>query len=307
MALEENPFQPKVVDPVPRRHGDRFHVLRGGFDEVQVTIRVKGIDDRTLAPMVVNLDTGFGVAFTGPVSGGQELRFESDGRVTLEGASVARLSYSFLGGVFGDRTRAHNRDFVFADQDSLEQYGDREGTFAVTAPVADAFEPTAVFPHAEGLLGAATMSVGESRWAFFVSVGHFGMHPAGGDDRFAVPLFDAGRFDRSAFAAVAGEQPDPAAEVGFAWQEREPFAATLWVPQRFEALDVNGEMPVRERLRGLLDRHRSAGVHVYVKYADDRWSLSTGILRELGSTDPRGLVVAGTRLWPDGTPQPPPN
>ena len=50
--------------------------------------------------MVVNLDTGFGVSTTVSVPDGEDLRFERDGRVTLSGASVARLSYTFQGAVF---------------------------------------------------------------------------------------------------------------------------------------------------------------------------------------------------------------
>jgi hypothetical protein len=291
LALEENPFQPKEIDPIPRRHRDVFRVLRGGFDPVIVTVRVRGAADRTVAPMVVNLDSGHGVAFTGAVPEGEELRFESDGRVTLSGASVARLSYAFHGAVFADAAAAHANDFRYD-----------AATFAETEPVPDAFEPGAAFPHAEGLLGGVEMALGESRWAFFVGAAHYGRDDPDPARRPAVPLFAAGFFDRTVFEPGA----DPAGEVGFAWQEREPFALTVWIPQRFSQLDEEGELPVRERLRLLLGRHRAAGVHVYCKYADDRWSLGQGVVREPGATDPRGIVVVGTRLWPEDTVQPTP-
>ena len=282
LALEENPFQPKEIDPIPRRHRDVFHVLRGGFDPVTVTVRVRGVADRTVAPMVVNLDSGRGVAFTGAVPEGEELRFESDGRVTLAGASVARLSYAFHGALFADADAAHVNDFRFD-----------VATFAETEPVPDAFEPGAAFPHAEGLLGGLEMALGESRWGYFVGAAHYGRDDPDPADRPAVPVFAAAFFDRTVFEPAA----DPAGEVGFAWEEREPFALTVWIPQRFSQLDENGELPVRERLRLLLGRHRAAGVHVYCKYADDRWSLGQGVVREPGATDPRGIVVVGTRLW----------
>jgi len=301
LALEENPFQPKELDPVARRHGERFRIVRGGLEPVIVSVRVIGVEDRTVVPMVVNLDTGVGVTYLGSVPDGQELRFGSDGSATLAGASVATRSFSFRGAVFADADAlAPGRDFVFADEADSEAGGDRAAAFVVTRPVADAFAPGGV-PHAGGLLDAATLALGETRWGFFVRVGHYGAEPLE-----AVPSFGAGVFDASVWAAMPGEVVPPAGAVGFAWQEREPFALTVWVPRRFAALDVEGEPPVRERLRALLERHRAAGVHVYVSYADERWSVGTGLLRDLDSDDPRGLVVVGTTLWPDETPQPTP-
>src|ERR1044071_8040963 len=161
IALEENPLREQDSDPVERRSADRFHVLRSGFETVPATIRVIGIGSRTVQPMIVNLDTGFGVVFTGSVADGQELRFESDGRATLDGASVARLSFTFTGGVFADADAAERRDFVYGG-----------AKFAVTHPIADGFDPDAVFPHADGLLEPATLVVGESRFAFFTREAH---------------------------------------------------------------------------------------------------------------------------------------
>jgi hypothetical protein len=305
LALEENPFQAKEIDPILRRHGDRFRVVRGGLEPVTVAVRVLGIGDRTVAPMVVNVDTGVGLAYVGHVPDGQELRFESDGRVTLAGGSVAAYAFSFLGGVFADEDAlAPGRDFVFADESAPEETGDRTAEFAVTRPVGNAFEVGST-PHAEALLDVQTLALGESRWAFFVQVAHFGAG-SGADARFAVPAFSAGIFDESVYASDAGPA-EPAGAVGFAWQEREPFALTVWVPRRFSNLDAEGELPVTERLRALLDAHRAAGVHVYVRYADDRWTIGTGVVRELDATDPRGLVVAGTTLWPEETAQPTPD
>jgi hypothetical protein len=294
LALEENPFQPKEIDPIDRRHRDIFRVTRGGLEPVTVTIRVVGKGTRTVRPMVVNLDTGFGVSYAGSVADGQELRFESDGRVTLAGASVARDSYAFRGGVFANAAASHRNDFRLAPAP------EREATFAVTEPVADAFEPTGAFPHTEGLLEGAAMSLGESRWAFFVRAAHFGRTAESVADELTEPVFDAGVFDESVYAPGA----EPSAAVGFAWQEREPFAATLWIPQRFAALDTDGESPVRERVRLFVERYRAAGVHIYSKYADDHWSIGSGLVRDLESTDPRGTVVVGTRVWPPGTVEP---
>ena len=199
--------------------------------------------------MVVNLDVGYGVSYAGSVPDGEELRFESDGRVTLSGASVARDSYAFRGGVFANLAASHPNDFKLAPAP------EQEATFAVTEPVPDAFEPTGVFPHAEGLLEGSSMSLGESRWAFFVRAAHYGGDGETAAEQLTAPVFDAAVFDESVFTPGV----EPSGAVGFDWQEREPFAATLWIPQRFAALDADGEPPVagaRPDLRRAVPRRR---------------------------------------------------
>jgi hypothetical protein len=306
VALEENPFRPRSIDPVARRYGDRFRVVRGGFDVVPVTVVIRGIEDRTLNPMVVNLDTGFGVATNLAVPDGQDLRFERDGRVMLSGAEVARLSYTFQGGVFGDDRALHAKDFVYADADHPDNGGDRAGSFALTHPLAEAFDPDPVFPHSDGLILPSSMDRGESRWAFFVGAGTFGgaSGDVGIDAVLAAPRPVAGFFDDSLF--LPDPSGPPSGLVGLEWEEREPFAMKIWLPMRFSSLDGSGEddVAVRERIRILLDRHRAAGVHVYVAYADPRWTLGTGVLRDLDSTDPLGLVVAGSTTWDSDILQP---
>jgi len=294
LALEENPLREQDSDPIDRRQGDRFNVLRSGFETVPATVRVVGVGDRTVQPMVVNLDTGFGLAYTGSVADGLELRFESDGRVTLDGASVARLSYSFTGGVFSDATQADGkRDFVFVGDSVSTQLA----TFSVSQPIDDAFDPDAVFPHTDGLIDTASLIVGESRWAFFVREANYGRDADTPPEEFAVPVFEAGVFDSSVFEPDTTAGSPSSGKVGFSWQEHEPFAARLWIPLRFSSLDDDGEVTVKERLRLLLDRHRAAGIHIYVEYADDRWTTPVGILRDAGSDEPLGTVIVGTALW----------
>ena len=293
LALEENPLRQQDSDPVDRRSGDRFHVLRSGFETVPATVRVVGVGSRTVQPMVVNLDTGFGLVYTGTVGDGQELRFESDGRVTLDGSSVARLSYSFTGGVFADATGADRRDFVFAGAPDKGP----TATFAVTQPIDNGFDPDAVFPHTDGLLETTSLVVGESRFAFFVREAHYGRDAETPADELAVPVYEAGVFDSSVFEPDTSVSSPSSAKVGFSWQEHEPFAARLWIPLRFSTLDAAGEVPVKERLRLLLDRHRAAGIHIYVDYADDRWTVPAGVMRDADSDEPLGTVIVGTALW----------
>jgi len=61
---------------------------------------------------------------------------------------------------------------------------------------------------------------------------------------------------------------------------------------------------VREPLRALLDRHRAAGVRLEVTYAEERWQLGDGILRDADSDEPLGTVLVGTTLWPDPPEEP---
>jgi hypothetical protein len=138
----------------------------------------------------------------------------------------------------------------------------------------------------------------------FVGAGVFASLDAGGQPDPAAPEPIAGTFDQSLY------QPDPAGPpslaVGFEWDEREAYAVRLWLPFAFAELDAAGEPTLREVVRLLLDRHRAAGVHVYVEHADPRWVLGTGIARDLDSDDALGLVVAGTQTWADDIDQPDP-
>jgi hypothetical protein len=88
--------------------------------------------------------------------------------------------------------------------------------------------------------------------------------------------------------------------------EREAFAARLWLPRRLAELDIEQGATVAESVRLLLDRFRAAGVHLYVRYADERWVLGTGLLRDLDTADGLGVVIAGTALWSDEIEQPVP-
>jgi hypothetical protein len=294
LALEENPFHAADLAHVARTHAQRFRVLRGGLDDVNVTVRVKGIGSHTVRPMVVHLDSGRGLVFEGNVPDGQELQFTASGQVTLAGADVTGSAWAFTGAVFASATEAlPTRDFRFADADSPE--ADRMARFVVTTPLADAPAPTAAFPHGAPTVGPLRLPVGQSAWACFVRVAHF----AATLTDPIVPRTSAGRFDASVFA----DGKDPSLAVGFAWEEREPFAVRVLLPKRFASLDDEAGTKLRQPLRVLLDRHRAAGVDVRVEYADPRWQLGSGVLRT--STDnPLGTVLAATELWPDGTQQP---
>jgi len=299
VALEENPFRNADIKPTPKKHGQIFQVIRGGIDDVTVTVRVLGVATRTVRPMVVECHAGHGLVFEGSVGEGSELRFESSGRTTLDGADVTGSTWSFRGAVFGsseDKVSSH--DFVFAGD---PKDGDRQAVFAVTTPLADALDPSAAFPHGAPTVEAIGLPRGLSKWVGFARAAHTS-GPAG-----PPPRTKFARFDSAVFAEADGPAGvtagDASMKLGFEWEEREPFAVRVLLPRRLQVLDDDKGTKLREPLRRLLDRHRAAGVDVRVEYADPRWKLGAGVVRD--ETDEAvGTVLSGTELWPDGTPQP---
>src|SRR5262249_18298240 len=116
IALEENPFRAADLAPVERRHAQRFRILRGGLDDVDVTVRVAGIGARTVRPMVVHIDRVRGLVLEGRAADGEERAFSVSGLVTLSGAEVTGSAWSFSGGVFASATEAlPGHDFVLTD------------------------------------------------------------------------------------------------------------------------------------------------------------------------------------------------
>jgi hypothetical protein len=303
LALEENPPRLADLGPTPFGHGARFSVVRQGFDPVPATVIVQGVGDRTVRPMVVNVDDGFGFVSTLAVGDGSRLTFERDGRIELDGASVASRCFTFRGAVFaaGD----HPDDFRFESADAVpgSPAGDRRSVFAVTRPPADGFDPNPSLPHGDGLLPAVHLDRAETRFAVFVGAGTFAADLGDGGIVEGAPHPVAGRFDDSVFEPQAAPGGAPSFEIGFQWDEREAYAVKVWLPLDFADLDRDDEVAVGEVVRGQLDRHRPAGVHVYVEHADPRWTLGTGVIRDLDTGDALGVAVAGTESWADDTSQ----
>lgn len=304
VALEENPFRHADIEPAPKRHGQRTRILRGGLEDVDVGVRVVGVGARTVRPMVVDLATGTGLVFEGEVPDGVELLFAATGRTTLDGVDVTGSAWSFHGGVFADEDQALAAlDMVFTEPDGTvpAQTGTTTGpaaTFATAAPVASAFDTPSGLPHGAAAVGPLRLPRGESRWCVLVRTAR-----TAGVGGPAVPRPFAGLFDQSVFAS-AGEAVEPSLQLGFAWEEREPFAVRVLLPIRLATADDDAGSLVLEPLRRLLDRHRAAGVDLRVEYADPRWLLGEGIVRTT-EDDALGVVLSGTQLWPDADPETP--
>ncbi|WP_405066993.1 hypothetical protein OG558_35915 [Kribbella sp. NBC_01510] len=309
LALEENPVRRADIEPTPKSHGQRTRILRGGLEDVDVTIRVLGLGNRTVRPMIVHLGTGRGLVYEGDVPDGVELAFSSSGRVTLDETDVTGSSWTFTGGLFADDGNAlPGEDFVYTADDGSVPTGTASAgspgpaaRFAVATPVAEAFDESPPLPHGAASVGPLQLPRGESRWTALVRVARSG----GAVGQASVPRTVAGRFDGSVFAAATTAEVQPSMLLGFAWEEREPFAVRVLLPQRFAAADDETGTLLRQPLTRLLDRHRAAGVDVRIEYADPRWSLGEGVVRA-GADDALGVVLAGTQLWPDGTEQPEP-
>jgi hypothetical protein len=306
IALEENPYAPHDIDPFAVQHARLFTITRPGFASVPVTIQVVGVADRTMFPMVVNRDAGIGVAFHGSVPGGAELTFDRAGAATLGATDVTGQTWAFRGAVFAQDGEASDLDFAFTADAGTVPHG-QAAQFVVGVPYAAAFDPTATWPQSAGVRPAPPLAVGATRWAFFVREGHFGTT----DDTGATPLpavayFAAGVADESVF--VGAPLPD-AAKLGFAWEEREPYAVRILIPERLAVLDDPADPPaaphVTEMVRTAVERFRAAGIRLTVEYTSELWTLGEGVLRDIDSAEPEGIVVDGTRLWP--TPPLPPS
>lgn len=321
LALEENPEEAVDLEPTPRAHRERFTLQRLGFGPVATDVILVARDERCFWPMLVDVGRGHALVYADRLAAGQTLRWRASGLVELDGVEAGARAFSIDGGVFADAAAAvPGLDFVFGDADDPQAYGDRVATFGVCRPVASAAD--GLLPHAGGRVPPITLAVGSTRLCFFVREATFGSEAQGAADAgdagdagevpaapqavAALPIWCAGRFDGAVWADAAAA---PAADIGFAWRERQPYTCTLWLPRRFATLDdapgsdaPSGRLEVRERIRQALERFRPAGVYLAVEYADDRWSLGHGVLREAGSVEPEGLIVHGTRLWPAPAP-----
>ena len=298
LLIEENPFSPAKTSDTARTHGELFSVLRRGFERETLQVLVTGVENRTLGPMLVNRDEGHGVGFVGAVPSGTTLSFTEEGRVMLDSADVTSMAYAWKGACFADGASLRPADFVF-DGPGVDPA--HRAVFAESTP-AGALDAAFVFPHAGDSLPMPGISVGETRFAFFVQEAHFSrLEPDIPPHVERVePRPKVGFLDASVFAPGPSETRQTAAVVALAWHERVAFWVNVWIPKRFLYLTPDDEegRETLTRVAQSVNRFRPAGVHVDVKFLDDRWVLGRGVtISEESPGDEIAGPGSGTELW----------
>jgi hypothetical protein len=295
VIIEENPLERNERGEVKRHHTELFGLVRQGFGRAVLQVRVTGIEDKTVGPMVVNRDEGHGVGFAATVPPGIRLVFAEEGRVLLDSSDVTSFAYAWKGACFaGEDLRLS--DAVF---DGPEVDPEHRARFVETFP-AGALDSEFVFPHAGESIPMPGIAVGETRFAFFVQQAHFSSVDTGSPPQllYTTPRTKVGFLDGSVFAPAAGATGPDAALVSLSWLEHRAFMARVWIPMRFQkfvAGDPEG-LEMKQRVLQSLNRFRPAGVQLEVEYIDPRWVMGRGIAAEEGSDQPAG-PGGGTVLW----------
>ena len=269
IGLEENPLHRETGGLEPRLHGETWTLRRRGFGPVRLDVAFRGREGRSVGPMLVQRDQGFGVGYAGSVPAGSLLTFEDDGRVLLDGADASPLAYAWRGACFAGEDASPERDFVFP-ADAAAEGAPRAVRFArsIVAGEADPFAPATRFPLPARPLGTPDLNVGETRFAAFVQVAHFSAREEreGGIATLPVaPRTAIGTFDASVFAAPPAAPP--AVDVELAWMEHEAYAVRLLLPRRFAAL-AGDEAQSAATLSAALVRSRAAGIDLRVDFVD---------------------------------------
>ncbi len=79
------------------------------------------------------------------------------------------------------------------------------------------------------------------------------------------------------------------------WQEHEPFALTILIPDALEGLDdVLADVDLCAWLRAGLERFRGAGIRVNVEYYSEQWILDHSVLRSADALTGSGVFYDGT-------------
>ena len=229
-------------EPVPAqgaRPGHRaatatvFRVVRGGLEPVTVTVRVVGAATAPCGRWSSTSTPGYGVAFAGIVPDGEEsaLRERRPRHARRRRASHATPTRS-AGRLRGRGSRAVPR----LHPRRPRRTGPRRSSSPSRSPRRSS--PTGVVPARGGPAGSgdrwrSASRAGRSSCGRRTTAATARPPPTSDGARASTPACSTSRSSRRA--------AEPAGAVGFAWQEREPFALTLWIPQRFPALDVEGE------------------------------------------------------------------
>lgn len=338
MGFEENPKALAERGPRPSKHAEPFHYLRKGFGDALLEIRVTGVGERTISPMVVSRDSGHGVGFFGRVPDGKELVFSQGGRALLDGLDVTSRAYAWQGACFaadaedlidGNGTNsAESNDFRFADELlSAAEHDANPATsrFVVVSPAAT-LNREARLPHAGENLPMPSIGVGKTRFTFFVQQGHYSTKksPAEpltamvfGQDLFAStpddvlnqielvpPRYGVAFTDASVFADVPGTEGEVSGKVHLSWWERQAYCVKLLIPRRFRMFDDVQGASVIEQIKKSIRRFRPAGIHIDVDFVTDQWVLGESELplEDEAMTSPLSRIRSRTTLVPSEEP-----
>jgi len=277
--LVENPLSDKSTNDTPRHQREAFRDTRGGFFDGQVSIQVTGIGDRTVRPMVINETDHEGFFYADVVHDGQKLVLTTDGKVLLDGTDVTARA-AFFSGALVDAAVERRSRLAPADQPVAP------APSAAADNVTDVVTPPGAldraFPRpaltAVAALPPMDLRLGESSWRFSVEEG----------------AYDLSAYDQAvyAFPEDASTVP-PSGQVQLAWQENEPFAASVLIPVELKALEAAGVVKDLPTLvRAGLERYRAAGVRLDVSYFDQAWLLSHSVLKTVDNTIPTAPTPA---------------
>jgi hypothetical protein len=254
--MVENPITDKVTDEKERWQREFFSVKRGGFFDGPVSIKVTGVGERTVRPMIINKSTHEGVGFRGNIAEGQRLVFTFDGKAYLEEEDVTPLCYYFKGGL------ADNSPFQGGAEDAPNDGTDTKHHYCRVQPPGS-LDRNYPRPEIEPLteIQVLTLLLGKSDWRFSTEEG----------------AFDASGFDKAVFALPEDQTTmnalPPSGKVQMAWQEHEPFAVAILIPNDLQSIETSllEGQDLRKLVRAGLERFRTAGIRVSVDYFDEKW------------------------------------
>ncbi len=265
--IHENPIVDKETELADARQRQQYKVHRGGFFHGRAGLRVVGTGDRTVKPLVINLESREGYGYRGVLADGQVLLFSRDGHAYLDGEDVSAKCYRVYDGFQDDTAMAR-----FADGDPVHGFSKCD-----PAGATDRNQPG---PTVVGLpeFPAPRLLHGDSDFRFSVEEG----------------AFDASRFGEAVFAfpdKAAIDAAPPSGKFQVEWREHQAFMVRVLLPpdlKSWESAFLSGGSLPQHVARGL-ERFRPAGVRLEVDFWNDEWVLGESLLEDLSEPDGEGV------------------
>lgn len=265
--IHENPIVDKETELSEARQRQRYPVRRGGFFHGRVGIRVMGVADRTVKPLVINLASREGYGFRGNVPDGKELLISRDGHAYLDGEDVSAKCYRVYDGFMDDTGMAR-----IADGDPVHGFSKCDPPGATDRNI-----PGPIVVGLPEFL-PPRLRHGDSVFRFSVEEG----------------AFDASRFGEAVFSftdQAAIDSTPPSGKFQLEWREHQAFSVRVLLPpelQSWEAAFLSGGDLASHVARGL-ERFRPAGVRLEVDFWNDAWVLGESLLEDTTEPDGEGV------------------